>query len=75
MVENGGSMPLSLDVGNEEAKDFTVEDLALLKEILLNLEKAVDEIEVKNPLAGNGETFNGGYIFTLLEKANVSALI
>lgn len=74
MIENGGSMPLSVDVGGDEEKDFTADDLVLLKEIFLNLEKAVDEISVKSSLPGSGETFEGGYIFTLLEKANVSTM-
>lgn len=73
MVENNGSLPFSADSEQGEDRDFTVDDLALLKEILLSLEKAVDEIVVKNPLPGSGETFEGGYIFGLLEKANVSS--
>lgn len=73
MVENNGSLPFAGDSEQSEDKDFTVDDLALLKEILLSLEKAVDEIVVKNPLAGSGETFEGGYIFDLLQQANVSS--
>lgn len=57
---------------NEETPDFTADDLALLKEMLLSLEKAVDEINLPN-LSIGGETFTGGYIFSLLEKANVSS--
>lgn len=72
MVENNGSLPSSGDGDQGEDKDFTVDDLVLLKEILLSLEKAVDEIVVKNPLPGSGETFEGGYVFDFLEKANVS---
>lgn len=74
MIENNGSMPLSVDVGGDEEKDFTVDDLVLLKEIFLNLEKTIDEIPVRSSLAGSGETFNGGYIFSLLEKANVGLM-
>lgn len=72
MIENGGSMPLSMNAGNDEEKDFTTDDLVLLKEIFLNLEKVIDEIPMKSSLPGSGETFEGGFIFALLEKANVS---
>lgn len=58
-----------LDGDDDAPKDFTVEDLALFKEMLLDLEKAVDEIEV-TPITG-GTTFPGGFIFELLAKANV----
>lgn len=71
MMENGGPDSFSMDAGNDEEKAFSVDDLVLLKEIFLNLEKTVDEIPVKNSLPGSGETFDGSYIFTLLEKANV----
>lgn len=54
---------------NDDAPDFTVDDLALLKELFLAFEKTVDEVKLPNALAG--ETFTGGYIFSLLEKANV----
>lgn len=52
---------------NEDSKDFTIEDLALLKEIVLKLEKAIDDIFI--PV--KGQTFPGSYIFELLQKANV----
>lgn len=68
MIEGNGSLPTMSD---DEEKDFTAEDLAILKETLLKLEKAVDEIQLKSSLPGNGDTFEGGYIFGLLEKANV----
>ncbi|CAD7091451.1 unnamed protein product [Hermetia illucens] len=59
-----------LDGDDDAPKDFTVEDLALFKEMLLDLEKAVDEIEV-TPITG-GTTFPGGFIFELLAKANIT---
>lgn len=65
-------MTQSGEGGGDDEKDFTMDDLVLLKEMLLNLEKAVDEIKVSNPAPGMGETFEGGYMFGLLEKANVS---
>lgn len=74
MVENNGSLPLAMNEQGEDVRDFTVDDLVLLKDILLNLEKAIDEIVIRNTLMGSGETFEGGYIFQLLEKANVIIL-
>lgn len=72
MVNSDGSIaPIGAGTNENDAPDFTVDDLTLLKEIFLNLEKTVDEIKLPNPL--NGETFTGGYIFSLLEMANVSA--
>lgn len=69
MVNNDGSI-VQNDMENNDAPDFTVDDLTLLKEIFLALEKTVDEVNLPNAL--EGQTFTGGYIFTLLEKANVS---
>lgn len=71
MVNNDGSLiQNTTNAENSDAPDFTVDDLTLLKEMLLSLEKAVDEINLPN-LGPSGETFTGGYIFSLLEKANV----
>lgn len=70
MAENSGFLSQSMDNAENE-KDFTVDDLVLLKEMLLKLEKAIDEITVKNGVPGMGETFEGGYMFGLLEQANV----
>lgn len=72
MAENGGVLTQSGEGGGDDEKDFSMDDLVLLKEMLLNLEKAVDEIKVSNPTPGMGETFEGGYMFSLLEKASVS---
>lgn len=69
MVNNDGSLMQNV-MENSDAPDFTVDDLTLLKEIFLSLEKVIDEVNLPNALAG--ETFTGGYIFSLLEKANVS---
>ncbi|XP_011338584.1 regulator of telomere elongation helicase 1 homolog isoform X2 [Ooceraea biroi] len=51
-------------------KDFTAEDLCILKTMFLELEKAIDSIELKN--RAEGDTFPGGYIFELLEKAELT---
>lgn len=60
---------IGLETGNDVKRDFTIDDLALLKEMLLNLEKTVDEVEVPKPQ--DGATFPGSYMFELLKKANV----
>ncbi|XP_001653621.2 regulator of telomere elongation helicase 1 homolog [Aedes aegypti] len=54
---------------DETKKDFTIDDLALLKEMLLQLEKTVDSIPVMFSQGGN--TFPGTYIFEIFEKANI----
>lgn len=74
LVNNDGTL-VQTGMEENEGADFTVDDLTLLKEIFLSLEKAVDDIVLPNALGGGGETFTGGYIFTLLEKANVSKTI
>lgn len=72
MVNGDGSLAnIGADMENNDAPDFTVDDLTLLKELFLGLEKTVDEVNLPNTMAGAGETFTGGYIFSLLEKANV----
>lgn len=62
-----------LEIETDDKKDFTIDDLAILKEDLLNLEKAVDAIKVGGNDKG-GVTFEGAYIFGLLEEANVNVL-
>lgn len=52
-------------------KDFTAEDLALLKTLFMTIEKEIDSI----PLISNGDkksqTFTGSHIFRILNKAEV----
>lgn len=50
-------------------RDFSEKELCDIKEILLNLEKVIDEIEIRE----NDEltTFDGTYIFEILGKAGV----
>lgn len=67
MVANEGSISNNPSLDTDETPDFTVDDLTLLKEILLNLEKSVDNIQ----LSAGSETKHGGYIFSILEQANV----
>ncbi|XP_055628054.1 regulator of telomere elongation helicase 1 homolog [Toxorhynchites rutilus septentrionalis] len=66
-MENG----VSASDDDEDKKDFTIDDLALLKEMLLKLENVVDEIQV--PFSQGGKTFSGTYIFDLFEQANIKA--
>ncbi|XP_051173035.1 regulator of telomere elongation helicase 1 homolog [Leptopilina boulardi] len=58
------------DSPNVVAKDFTAEDLFILKAMFLELEKAIDEIQMDK--IDEGKTFPGGYIFELLEKAQLT---
>lgn len=55
---------------NNAQKDFTAEDLCILKTMFLELEKAIDSIELKN--CNEGDTYPGGFIFELLEKIEVT---
>lgn len=58
-------------MSNDEPKDFKLEDLALLKEMLLDLEKGIDAIVVENK--AEGTTFPPSFMFDLLAEAKVSA--
>lgn len=69
------SMDEGLEIETEDKKDFTIDDLAVLKEDLLSLEKAVDAIGLKNTKDQEGATFEGSYIFELLEQANVNSAV
>lgn len=53
----------------EDFKDFTKDDLCLLKPMFLEFEKAIDNIELTK--REEGRTFPGGFIFELLAKAEV----
>lgn len=69
-MANETSEQNDFDTPNAVQKDFTAEDLCNLKEMFLELEKAIDAIVISR--SEEGETFSGGYIFELLEKADVS---
>ncbi|CAK1552678.1 unnamed protein product [Leptosia nina] len=58
---------LDSTLDTNQPKDFTCDDLCILKEMMLTLEKAIDEIEVQN----EGSTYPGAYIFELLAKAEI----
>ncbi|XP_014606686.1 PREDICTED: regulator of telomere elongation helicase 1 homolog [Polistes canadensis] len=51
-------------------KDFTPEDLCILKTMFLELEKAIDDIKITKQ--DEGDTLPGGYIFELLSKAELT---
>ncbi|XP_045480526.1 regulator of telomere elongation helicase 1 homolog [Harmonia axyridis] len=52
-----------------ESRDFSPDDLIVLKQVLLDLEKELDAIPLsKNP---EGTTFGGTFIFELLAKAGI----
>lgn len=52
---------------DDTPKDFTLDDVCTLKQMLLDLEKAIDGINV----GSDGQTFDGTYIFELLGKIGV----
>ena len=54
---------------NSMEKDFTIADCELVRDILLKLEKVVEDIPVQ--FSSGEATFDGGHIFTLLQQANV----
>ncbi|KAJ0180243.1 hypothetical protein K1T71_003647 [Dendrolimus kikuchii] len=58
---------MDVTVENSQPKDFTCDDLCVLKEIMLALEKSIDEIEIGK----EGSTYPGGFIFELLAKAEI----
>ncbi|KAJ8675354.1 hypothetical protein QAD02_011140 [Eretmocerus hayati] len=67
------SKEMGEDFSNEIApgqNDFSAEDLCILKAMFLELEKAIDSIEIKK--RDEGDTYPGSYIFELLSKADIS---
>ncbi|KAK1124462.1 hypothetical protein K0M31_006814 [Melipona bicolor] len=60
----------SMESSTNTQKDFTAEDLCVLKTMFLELEKAIDAIEILKH--DEGDTLPGGYIFELLGKAQLT---
>lgn len=60
-----------ITIDDDTAADFTVEDCAKLKEIMLELEKQVDAID---QVTTKGRTLAGGKIFDLLSAADITQL-
>lgn len=61
----------SMEASGNVQIDFTAEDLYILKTMFLDLEKAIDSIQIVK--REEGDTHPGGYIFELLEKAQVNS--
>lgn len=58
-------------IGDDSETDFTVEDCAKLKEIMMALEKEVDEI---GQVTSKGRTMPGDEIFNLLSACNITQI-
>uniref|UniRef100_A0A182N072 Regulator of telomere elongation helicase 1 homolog n=1 Tax=Anopheles dirus TaxID=7168 RepID=A0A182N072_9DIPT len=69
MTDAGGASAFDTDDDGDK-KEFTLDDLCLLKEILLNVEKAIDELPTV--FSQSSTTHPGNYIYSLLEKANIT---
>nr|CAD7194019.1 unnamed protein product [Timema douglasi] len=67
ILEKGKNGPDFSGGDSSGPKDFTPNDLCLLKIMFLELEKAIDGIFV----GPEGSTYPGSYIFEILEKAEV----
>lgn len=63
----GSEDQIDASLDNNQPKDFTCDDLCILKEMMLAFEKAIDEISV----GSEGSTYPGGFIFELLDKAEI----
>lgn len=59
--------------GDDDSKDFSLDDVTHFKEILLNLEKCMDDIKLQNE--AQGTTYPPSFLYEVLNKANVSFLI
>lgn len=59
----------SIEFGDEDAPDFNIEDCAKLKEMMLDLEKVIDDVD---QVTSKGRTFPGGKIFELLSEAKIT---
>lgn len=58
-------------VGDDSVPDFTIEDCAKLKEMMLTLEKSVDDIK---EVTTKGRTLPGGTIFEILNEAHITQI-
>ncbi|CAG2057218.1 unnamed protein product, partial [Timema podura] len=68
ILEKGKNGPDFSGGDSSGPKDFTANDLCLLKIMFLELEKAIDSIFV----GPEGSTYPGSYIFEILEKAELT---
>ncbi|KAG8237360.1 hypothetical protein J437_LFUL017594 [Ladona fulva] len=77
MKEFGDLTEMSAQVfnsGEDNLKDFTMEELCILKTLFLKLEDAVDSISVKESQNNDmtGETFPGSFMVDLLAKVGIT---
>lgn len=68
LLEENDGMRI-LPIGEENAQDFSIDDCAKLKEIVLAFEKEVDGI---TQVTTKGRTLPGGKIFDYLNAANIT---
>lgn len=54
---------------DDSPKDFTAEDLCILKQALLDFESALDNVELQNEK--DGTTFDGDFIYKLFANAQI----
>lgn len=57
---------------DHDTKDFTIDDVAHFKEVLLKLEKVIDDIKIENE--PEGISYPASFLYTVLEQANVIIL-
>ncbi|XP_076624502.1 regulator of telomere elongation helicase 1 isoform X2 [Colletes latitarsis] len=70
MANNVEQNDLFMENSGNVQKDFTADDLCILKAMFLELEKTIDSIKINK--RDVGDTLPGGYIFELLEKAQLT---
>ncbi|XP_076299297.1 regulator of telomere elongation helicase 1 isoform X2 [Lasioglossum baleicum] len=70
MAKNVEETDFSMENSGNVQKDFTADDLCILKAMFLELEKAIDAIKIVR--RDEGDTHPGGYIFELFEKAQIT---
>jgi hypothetical protein len=70
LYENRESATEFSQSGDAAKPDFSPEELCILKTMFLELEKAIDDMQVES----DGSTFDGGFIVELLAKAEVCSV-
>lgn len=59
---------------NDNPKDFSADDLCILKQMLLDFEKEMDNIDLKKD-SPEGTNFAGNFVFEFLSKVGVSKVL
>lgn len=57
------------EIDSDVSKDFTLDDLVILKGLMLEFEKVVNDVPIRN--FNGGDTYDGHYLQKLLERAGV----